>query len=55
MTETSNPIEQTIEMIHDIGDDTQAMTQQESLDFYAAIAADATTMANLIRSEMRAR
>jgi hypothetical protein len=41
-----------IEEMHSIGDDTDAMTQAESLAFYEAVARDASAMADLIRSEM---
>lgn len=45
--------EEIIGAMHDIGDDIGAMTQQESIEFYEAIARDAQNMADTIRREMR--
>ena len=46
-------IEEATEAVHEIGDDVERFTQAQSAEFYEAVAADASAMARMIRSEVQ--
>lgn len=51
-TKVEDLIQEAMDFITNLGDDTRNLSQQESVDFYRGVADDCTERANLIRSEM---
>lgn len=52
MADVEQAIEEIMEQVQEVGDNTRRFTQEESAEFYEGVASDCQTRARTIRSEI---